>query len=198
MNLNEYQKKALRTSGAGHDRLRNGLLGLMGESGEIVDALKKYQFQSGVNPELPVDTLIKEAGDVCWYLAEMASGLDMELEVIAHYSKYKPIPHYEMKEAFRADLEQTAVRILCCAVNAYMYMYDGESTDSSLRCAERVYLQLEHLCKQIGTTLEHVMMTNVEKLLKRYPDGFDPERSMHRPEYEAKGGNSFESEKNPV
>ena len=27
---------------------------------------------------------------------------------------------------------------------------------------------------------------SIEKLKKRYPDGFDPERSIHRPEYERK------------
>ena len=26
--------------------------------------------------------------------------------------------------------------------------------------------------------------TNIDKLRERYPDGFDPERSVHRPEYE--------------
>ena len=37
MTLNEYQHLAQRTSGPGHDRLLNGCLGLIGESGEIVD-----------------------------------------------------------------------------------------------------------------------------------------------------------------
>lgn len=53
MNLNEYQRLALRTSGAGHDRIKNGCLGLIGESGEIVDIVKKFMFQSGENPPFP-------------------------------------------------------------------------------------------------------------------------------------------------
>ena len=32
----------------------------------------------------------------------------------------------------------------------------------------------------LGLTLEEVMAQNIEKLRKRYPDGFDAERSMHR------------------
>ena len=28
---------------------------------------------------------------------------------------------------------------------------------------------------------------NVSKLMKRYPEGFDPEKSIHRPEYENGG-----------
>ena len=33
-----------------------------------------------------------------------------------------------------------------------------------------------------GTPLEDIMQANIDKLRKRYPDGFDPERSVHRDE----------------
>lgn len=36
----------------------------------------------------------------------------------------------------------------------------------------------------LNITLEDVAQHNVEKLKKRYPNGFDVERSIHRPEYE--------------
>ena len=32
----------------------------------------------------------------------------------------------------------------------------------------------------IGYKLDDIMQLNVDKLLKRYPNGFDPERSIHR------------------
>lgn len=35
-------------------------------------------------------------------------------------------------------------------------------------------------CESIGITLDDVMAHNVEKLRKRYPDGFDAKRSVHR------------------
>ena len=35
----------------------------------------------------------------------------------------------------------------------------------------------------LGVSLEEVAARNVEKLKKRFPDGFDPERSLHREEY---------------
>ena len=34
----------------------------------------------------------------------------------------------------------------------------------------------------MGVDLESILQANVDKLLNRYPDGFDPERSMHRAE----------------
>ena len=39
------------------------------------------------------------------------------------------------------------------------------------------------LCETVGLTLDDVMRANVEKLRKRYPDGFDPQRSQTRQEY---------------
>ena len=36
----------------------------------------------------------------------------------------------------------------------------------------------------LGVTLDYVAQHNVDKLMKRYPDGFDSERSVHRPEYD--------------
>jgi len=36
----------------------------------------------------------------------------------------------------------------------------------------------------LAVTLDDVAQHNVDKLRKRYPDGFDSERSVHRSEYE--------------
>lgn len=34
----------------------------------------------------------------------------------------------------------------------------------------------------LGVELDEILVKNIEKLRKRYPDGFDAERSMHREE----------------
>lgn len=36
------------------------------------------------------------------------------------------------------------------------------------------------LCEGIGLSMEEVMQKNIEKLKKRYPNGFDAERSVNR------------------
>lgn len=36
------------------------------------------------------------------------------------------------------------------------------------------------LCDRLGLRLEDVARANIEKLRRRYPDGFDAERSLHR------------------
>lgn len=47
-------------------------------------------------------------------------------------------------------------------------------------------------CNAMDWTLENIMMTNIQKLRKRYPNGFEEERSLHRKNFES---NSNEIEK---
>lgn len=37
-------------------------------------------------------------------------------------------------------------------------------------------------CESLGFTMSDVATTNIEKLKARFPDGFDPEKSLHRSE----------------
>ena len=106
MTINEYQKLAMTTLNPAlnkKDVLINGDMGLCGESGEAIDIVKKLLAQGH---ELDKDKLAKELGDICWYLAEAATALDL--------------------------------------------------------------------------SLEDIMAANIEKLKKRYPDGFDADRSINR------------------
>ena len=106
LTANDYQRMAMRTAGeydTDYDQLRNAAYGLNGEAGEVIDLLKKYEFQGH---DLPDEKLIDECGDVLWYCALLADAL--------------------------------------------------------------------------GFTLEQVMNRNIDKLRKRYPDGFDKNRSINR------------------
>ena len=83
MELNQYQKLALRTAGHRHNTqktLTNTALGLAGESGEVADIIKKTFYHG--HP-LDKEALYKELGDVLWYLAVMADGLGFSLDEIA-------------------------------------------------------------------------------------------------------------------
>ena len=108
MTINEYQQLAMKTLNPAlseKDVLINSVMGLCGESGEAIDIVKKWLAQGH---ELDKETLKKELGDICWYLAEAATAL--------------------------------------------------------------------------GCDLEGIMTANIEKLKKRYPDGFDVQKSCNRTE----------------
>lgn len=80
MTINEYQQLALRTEShmnSDLDRILQGVMGLAGESGECVDLVKKFVFQGH---SLDSEHLIKELGDVAWYLALTADAIGCSLE----------------------------------------------------------------------------------------------------------------------
>ena len=82
MTVNEYQKMALSTLNPAlgkQDVLINGVMGLCGESGEAIDIVKNHLAQGHL---LDREGLIKELGDVAWYLAETAYALDVSLEEV--------------------------------------------------------------------------------------------------------------------
>ena len=83
MELNEYQRLAMRTEATyknQEDRLLNGVMGLNGASGETIDIVKKYKYQGH---ELNIDKLIEELGDVLWYAAETADSVGIPLDIVA-------------------------------------------------------------------------------------------------------------------
>ena len=59
--------------------LINSAMGLCGEAGEFIDSIKKWYAHGH---ELDREHLIKELGDVAWYLAEAAEALDITLEEV--------------------------------------------------------------------------------------------------------------------
>ncbi len=82
MTVNEYQKLAMTTLNKDldeKDMLINSVMGLCGESGEAVDLVKKHLFHGH---ELDREALIKELGDVAWYLAEASAALGISLDEI--------------------------------------------------------------------------------------------------------------------
>lgn len=106
MEINDYQKFAMRSLNPELDKkevLSNAVMGLCGESGEVIDIVKKHFFQGH---DLDEEKIKEELGDVCWYIAEA-----------------------------------------CAALNCDM---------------------------------EEVLKRNIDKLSKRYPDGFDSEKSISR------------------
>ena len=119
MKINEYQTLAMRTNDGkcservqttvepfiywtkdydyedavkivGYDpgALLNGALGITGEAGEVADMIKKHVFHGH---GLDMDALVKEIGDVCWYVALLctAIGVDMASVMEKNIEKLK-------------------------------------------------------------------------------------------------------------
>lgn len=101
MTGNEYQRLAMTTLNPAlskRDVLINGVMGLCGESGEAIDIVKKHLHQGH---ELDKEKLIKELGDIAWYMAETAYALDVDLDEILEKNIVKL--HARYPEGFDAE-----------------------------------------------------------------------------------------------
>ena len=82
MTGNEYQKLAMVTLNPEleeKDILINGVMGLCGESGEVIDHVKKHLAQGH---DLNKEHIAKELGDIAWYIAEVATVIGYDLDDI--------------------------------------------------------------------------------------------------------------------
>ena len=85
MNLNDYQAAALRTARPKNapNELMHLLLGLVGESGEIAEKVKKVIRDEDSDFSKLDELFEKELGDVLWHIAVLAAYFDIPLEKIA-------------------------------------------------------------------------------------------------------------------
>lgn len=65
-----------------YSRMDNSIAGLAGEAGEVADMWKKIKFHGLEYNEETREKLIKELGDICWYLFSVADVLDISVEEI--------------------------------------------------------------------------------------------------------------------
>ena len=93
LTLSDYQRMARRTAGTKRksDKMEEALLGLAGEVGELCDHYKKFKHQGH---DLDYNHMAEEAGDVLWYLAEIADALWLTLEEIARRNINKLLNRY--------------------------------------------------------------------------------------------------------
>lgn len=86
MTLDEYQKEALVTAVFSDDSfkdLAHWVFGITGESGEIAEKIKKIvRDKKGEMSDQDKEEIIKEIGDVMWYLAVLAEHLGYNFEEV--------------------------------------------------------------------------------------------------------------------
>ena len=57
------------------------VLGLVGEAGEVAEKIKKlYRDKGGKIDSEAMNLIAKELGDVCWYVAEICTQMDISLD----------------------------------------------------------------------------------------------------------------------
>jgi NTP pyrophosphatase (non-canonical NTP hydrolase) len=85
MELSEYQRLSRRTAQYPREAwLAYPALGLAGEAGEVAEHAKKaIRDDAGAVGAERREQMAKELGDVLWYVAQLASELELDLDEVA-------------------------------------------------------------------------------------------------------------------
>ena len=179
ISLRDYHRMAMRTSPRdGHDKIDNGVLGLIGETGELVDLYKKWVYQSTPGTKFPYESAINELGDVLWYLEDLADGIDTTLNMIS------PLTFLVLDE-MTCDVRplpsiRTIVIGLAKHANCIRRAVDAKCREDIEDQMRRMLNTCAWMARLAGVSMDTVAYRNIEKLKKRYPEGFNAKVSMER------------------
>jgi NTP pyrophosphatase (non-canonical NTP hydrolase) len=167
--LLDYQRDAIRSWGATSDLkfdLQILQLGLVGEAGEVADLIKKIKGH-GHPPDR--ERLIKELGDVLWYVAVLHYALSLKERAPKplHVEKRKPADP-------PTNSIQNAIGLCISAAELVQYIA-GVGSDFGV-----ILMFIKEMAEESESTLREVAQANINKLKLRYPDGFSSQASQRR------------------
>jgi NTP pyrophosphatase (non-canonical NTP hydrolase) len=174
-NLQTYAAEALRTAGpltTQRDRLLCSALGLAGESAEVVSVTSCGRRISSARAQTR-----EELGDVLWYVALLCVAVD---EPLAWEKIDEDLLASDV--CFSAERLPTMAGRIADVVKKYAFQGHDLDRNRTVAALVEILYHLAILAHAVGSSLDEVAAVNLAKLRARYPDGFDPERSINRPE----------------
>lgn len=170
MRPNEYQRAARGTAiYPASVTVFYPALGLAGEAGEFANKVKKT-LRGDSKIEDKFDELRGELGDVCWYIAGVASDMGISLEIVHACAISAPQP--------TGDIYSLALK-LCSRAGQVAELAEGWRNDGpsdltiqfvEARLQEIVAIVMV-LAIDLGTTFEKVCEANATKLAARKLNG---------------------------
>jgi len=188
MDFYKYQKEAMRTAqGMNGNLLANGAMGLAGETAECVEVIANYLFSSSCN-HLDKEHLSEEIGDILWYLAVIAKEIGYFSEdniITVSFQEKKKVAEKTGKMStvlLNKKVFYLVESVGKCTDLIKKHLFQGHSLEKDKLTSEIVYIfgLLAVLSCETGYKLSDIAENNVQKLKKRYPDGFSTEKSINR------------------
>lgn len=181
-NFDEYQSLALRTYLPG--RASGHCLGLVGEAGEVCDLVKKLRYHGHLDPGN--EKMVSELGDVLWYVAALTNDVVVKQKLALDSFSGFQAKLIEDWDARAVEIHVLALDLVSAASRAAFRIMHGRI----LHDQNQIVGSLQHVIDLVTlmawlrgeNTLQTVAERNIEKLMKRYPEGFSEERSRSREE----------------
>jgi len=161
----EHQERAKRTLsklGSPEKDMLHLRSGIFTEKGEIIDVFKK---KLAYDKNFDIVNIKEEIGDAMWYVSLMMSisGFDnlKTEDLFKHTQKTKTVPNEVYKMLDRLlDISTVPKHPYICIVSTIEF--------------------LSLVCKYFKIDIYECLNLNIEKLWKRYPKEFDPDKAINR------------------
>lgn len=190
MSLSKYQQLSVRTmskEGSLKDQLLNMVVGIIGEFGEVVDILKKHLFQGH---DLNKQDLIEEIGDVMFYIVNLCTLLDIDIErldmdtqhIVYDSSNTQSISEIKNKDSLLSQVLCVQFKSGELADIMQSNLFEGDVLSETRLTNTLINLMsnMIELCDLLDIDLSRILELNIDKLSLRYPKGFSVEDSIHR------------------
>jgi NTP pyrophosphatase (non-canonical NTP hydrolase) len=164
MDLVEYRSLAQRTANpSSPNRLAVAALGLVGETAELI-------------AEEDTSSITLELGDVMWYVAELSTIMGGEIPSSDSFAVI-----YKNLSSYRLCIE-LVVQTGGLADYVKKVVGHGHGMDPSriLSYLDAIVQILRWLANRQQFSFEGALEQNIDKLRRRYPDGFQTEKSISR------------------
>jgi NTP pyrophosphatase (non-canonical NTP hydrolase) len=172
------------------------------EAGEIAGCVKKIFYHHHDFDKAKRAKLIEEGGDLLWYVSFLAHYLGLSLGELVDGLRHSA----EYSETDRAAYTGSVRRLIASPGQvAYFlgvvlgYDFDNDDKEMVARLAEykplvmeqmrQVLFWLRELATLLDSSLEEMCLVNIEKLKKRYPDGWNVADSKTRADETTGGSN---------
>lgn len=151
--------------------------GLYGESGEVIDIYKKMKYHD--HPANP-DKIEEEVGDLLWYLfANFAVAMRTDLGSEYDWQSGLELVSFCQRTDRKSEFDWMATAQLVWSCISDLSSRDFESRVTATH-VDYLLSQLDRLASLAGSDLERIAQKNIDKLHKRYPEGFSSEASRNR------------------
>ena len=94
MRLKDYQEKSMRTLNNDltmEQAVNNMIMGIVGETWEVVDIIKKHYYQGH---ELDIKHIKEELGDIMFYMVNLCNYLELDMEDVIAGNHNKLMKRY--------------------------------------------------------------------------------------------------------
>jgi NTP pyrophosphatase (non-canonical NTP hydrolase) len=174
MNLQTYQERSKRTVNWSLEKnlqLAGFVLGIVGETGELKQKLEG--MYTGIDNL--VEDIKDEGGDVLFYIVNLCSVLDLDwTNLLPEVPRRHPIPRTMFDELHKYN------GLLADVIKKTTVQHHTLDLDTTIEALQGIVSALLEIFHCYDITPEDVCEFNYNKLLKRYPNGFEASRSINR------------------